>query len=450
MLLKPLTQKKYYLHWLLLLLLCQIKLSSAQQDSTLSYFSLPVKLAYSDLNHIIDRNTVSGILYKDLSLNDNNQDQTMLKVTKTGRLVCVGNDQSLDIGLPIKIWYLRKMGPLHVETEFEMTVNLNSTIDIGSQWNLVSSTKLRSYQITRAPEIKLIGTGIDISYLVKYSLDKSLPNILKLIDEEINKSTLIKERVAEAWSQIQQTYYLDTTNQVWLKIIPVKLFITPIKFYKHELMLQGAMAGHLHIGIGDTLNTTKQPFAKPSIQRKLKEQFSAAIKILLPYDELSRLATTYVKDTLFSISKRKSIGMNSVEMSYHTPEVQVKVDLVGALQGILLLRGLPAYNDSLQELYFENFDYALDSAKKIVQLSNQILQRRIRKLLEKSLHYNLSKPLGIYRASVEKFLAGYPVGALFKLRGKLSSFNLETIKADDHQLTMVLRITGKVGLEAQK
>ncbi len=74
-----------------------------RNDRFLSTVHIPVSIAMGDVERQINAQ-VSGLIYEDNSLDDNNRDQFMAKVWKRGTIIVDAQDSLFQFTVPLRIW----------------------------------------------------------------------------------------------------------------------------------------------------------------------------------------------------------------------------------------------------------------------------------------------------------------------------------------------------------
>ena len=283
---------KYFFIPLGLLLLAHINVTAADKnnESTESLISMPISLKFSQINTLIE-NQLDCILYNDFNNKQANNDDTHIKVEKIGILNITGLKSGLKIELPLRIYFLKKLGFFEIKTDFDLTVVLNSSIAIGNKLNIITHTKVINYSITRDPIIGLGGADINIKYIVQLGLDHSLNSIVKEIDNSFAQNDMLFKKAAEMWQYIQQAVIIDSTLGSWIKISPRAVYVEPITIYYDQLRLNAALASEVYTGIGNIPNSALIPFKQIDLKNKLEDYFSLNANIDLPLNDLANYAT---------------------------------------------------------------------------------------------------------------------------------------------------------------
>lgn len=174
----------------------------------LSVIALPVTISYQTLRQQI-HNSFSDVLYEDLSFENNNTDQIMLRITRKDTIGVSPAENRLQLDAPLHVWLVyrfrtRILGlPLEqlVEKQFDAHVKITSLIQLNTQWQVVSQTQTNIH--TRLlPQINIAGLVIDINKILEPVINAQEKRIDKLIDEGLPTWINIKPLAVEQWQAL--------------------------------------------------------------------------------------------------------------------------------------------------------------------------------------------------------------------------------------------------------
>ncbi len=406
-----------------------------------SYISLPIAMKFSEIDNYIEKE-MKGVLYEDTSYTDHNNDNITARVKKNGAMNIIGLTDGILIDLPIRIWVSKRTSFYTLNTDFDVTLHIISRIGIGPQLNIVAKSVLRDYKITRDPVVKVGGTDIDIKYVVQFCMDWSLPDILKEVDKGLADNDGIKKQVQDTWKSIQAPVTIDTGIRSWVRIVPQTLYLEPLKYYRDEIYLNGALEANIYTGIGRPGYSQATPFKDVVFKQKLDDGFHVFIRIELPYYEISAVATKMFADTTFTFSKKKTIKVTGVNVTGNDTTITVAVSTEGSIKSVIQLTGTPAYSDSTGEFYLNGFDYNLEWGQTMLRLADVLFKERMRKAFDKAMHVSVKDQIATARKSTTVFLSDYKLYNKIMISGSLSQFRLSSVGSNSDMIYAIFEMGG--------
>jgi hypothetical protein len=424
----------------LLLIISKALAITGKQES--SYLSMPITIHFSEINGLIEKQ-MDCTLYNDNSYTDNNNDNTLIKVEKNGDIKIVGLKNGIQIELPIRIYYIHRLGFWDLKTDFDMTVVLNSSISLGNTLNILTKTKIQSYNITRDPILDLGGAGINIRYIVELCLNNSLQSIVKELDNSFANNNLIHQKASDLWQYIQQPAVIDTAIKSWIKIKPNNLYIAPIKIYYDQIQINAALESEVYTGIGAPPVMPLIPFKLVVIRNQLDDYFTIHANVDLPYLDLASYCSKLFADTTFHLTANKAFKVKRILIDGNGNSVSITVQTEGSLNSFVTFTGKPVYDASAEEFYLDSFTYSLKSSQLVLQLADRIFYEKFKKSFEKSLHYSMKEKLKEIHDAMAYYLADYKPNDKIKCSGNIDTLQLSNIGSDEQKIWMVFHLKGK-------
>ncbi len=428
---------------ILILILFLTPPSSAQS----SYFQFPVSVPYTWMDSYIDKE-MQGVLYADTSYADQSADHLKVSVRKIGKLSISGFTEYALVRMPLRIAISKELPLFNLNTDFDIELVLKTRISLDSTWHLRSATKVVEYTITRNPVLPLGGKTIDVKYLLKLALDGTLPKMVPAIDEAIYSSTVLRDQAASYWKQVQQPTMVDTSYKAWMSVTPISCGLAPVVFQSAVMQIHLSMNLQLMTCVGFKPamgKLTGLPNLK-SIQGG-EDRLQMRMPVWLSYPEISRQATAYLKDTVFQITKKRSIQVDSVGVESLEDKLRITVLTSGALRSSLVFEGRPMYDTLALRLSMYEFKYDFKTKQALPGLANRLFRSRIRKRMQDAFQYELTNDLNEYRRQANAYLKVYVYENQVKVTGELNSLNLKTFKVRPDYLMLMLDIEGKTQVQ---
>ncbi|WP_269221732.1 DUF4403 family protein [Flavobacterium sp. IMCC34518] len=422
-------------------------------NSSPSYINLPVSIKLKDIEN--QTNTLmNGLIYEDNTIEDDNIE---IKVWKQSP-VTITNDhgkegEKLKTVLPLKIWVKYRIGTktLGVDLYKTQEFNLNGVITLLSSvglnnWRLNSKTTLKSLDWVESPTMTVFGKNMPVTYLINPAVSIFKSKIEKSIDSAIEDSMDFKPNVMDALSKICSPMELSDAYKTWLRIIPIEVYSTNVKLKNDSFLLNMGMKCNMETLIG------KKPDSKFEANKitlkavdKIPEQISANIAAVSTYQEASKIMTTNFVGQEFG-SGSKKVKVQNVAIWHKDGKLVIALDLLGSVNGTIYLNGIPQYNETTKEIYFDKLDYVLDTKSRLMRTANWMAQGIILKKMEESCRYSIKQNLDEAKQSMMPYLKNYsPMPGVF-VNGKMEDIQFQKIQLTNQAIIAFIKIDGTINV----
>lgn len=420
---------------------------------TPSYINLPVSVKLKDIEN--QTNTLlSGLIYEDNKIED---DDIEIKVWKQAPIT-ITNDhgkegEKIKTVLPLKVWVKYRVGTktLGVELYKTQEFNLNGMVTLLSDvslvnWRLNSKTTLKSLNWVESPTMTVFGKNMPITYLINPAVSLFKAKIEKSIDSAIESSMDFKPNVLEAISKISSPFLMSETNKSWFKISPLEIYSTNAKLKNDSFLLNMGMKCYMETLIGNKPESKfdNNKFALKSVD-KIPEQISANIAAVSTYQEASKLINANFAGQEFG-SGSKKVKVQNVAIWHKEGKIVISLDLLGAVNGTVYLNGVPQYNDTTKEIYFDKLDYVLDTKSRLMRTANWLAQGIILKKIEQSCHYSIKQNLDDAKQSMMAYLKNYsPMPGVF-INGKMEDIQFQKVELTNQAMIAFIKVNGTINV----
>lgn len=418
-----------------------------------SFINLPVSIKLKDIENQTNI-LLNGLIYEDNKIEDDNIE---IKVWKQAPIT-ITNDHGKDgekikTVLPLKIWVKYRIGTKTMGVDLYKTqeFNLNGVITLLSSvslnnWRLSSKTTLKSLDWVESPTMTVFGKNMPVTYLINPAVSIFKSQIEKSIDTAIEDSMDFKPNVMDAISKICTPMELSEAYKTWLRIVPVEVYSTNAKLKNDSFLLNMGMKCNMETLIG------KKPESKFESNKivlkavdKIPEQISANIAAVSTYQEASRLMTVNFAGQEFG-SGNKKVKVQNVAIWHKNGKMVIALDLLGSVNGTIYLTGIPQYNDTTKEIYFDKLDYVLDTKSRLMRTANWMAQGIILKKMEESCRYSIKTNLDEAKQNMLVYLKNYsPMPGVF-VNGKMEDIQFQKIELTNQAIIAFIKINGTINV----
>ena len=421
--------------------------------NTPSYINLPVSIKLKDIEN--QTNTLlNGLIYEDNKIEDDNIE---MKVWKQAPIT-ITNDhgkegEKIKTVLPLKVWVKYRIGTKTMGVELYKTqeFNLNGVVTLLSSvslnnWRLSSKTNLKSLDWVESPTMTVFGKNMPVTYLINPAVSLFKSKIEQSIDSAIENSMDFKPNVMDAISKICTPFQMNEEYQSWLRIVPLEVYSTNTKLKNDSFLLNMGMKCNMETLIG------KKPDSKFDANKiilkaidKIPEQISANIAAVSTYQEASKLMTKNFVGQEFG-SGSKKVKVQNVAIWHKDGKMVIALELLGSVNGTIYLNGIPQYNETTKEIYFDKLDYVLDTKSKLMRTANWLAQGLILNKIEESCRYSIKQNLDDAKQSMMVYLKNYsPMPGVF-INGKMEDIQFQKIQLTNQAMIAFIKVNGTINV----
>lgn len=418
-----------------------------------SFINLPITIKLKDIENKTN-SILNGLIYEDNTIEDDNIE---IKIWKLAPITIENSTKDADgkikTILPLKANVKYRIGTkkLGVELYTIKEFNLNGVITLVSEvnlenWKLSTKTKLESLDWNESPTMVLFGKNIPVTYLINSSVTLFKSKIEKKIDESIAKSMDFKPNVLNALEKISIPFQMSEQYESWLRLTPIEIYSTNTKLKDQTIQLDMGIKCAMETLIG------KKPETKFNANTivlkavtKIPNQITANITAVSNYDEASKIMTKNFSGQEFGSGKKK-IKVQNVSIWHKNNKMVIALDVLGSINGTIYLTGLPQYNETTKEIYFNQMDYALETKNKLLQTANWLAQGYILNKIQTNCHYSIQTNLDEGKKSMMSYLKNYsPMPGVF-VNGKIEEIQFKKIQLTNQAIIAFLKINGEVNV----
>lgn len=352
-----------------------------------SSITMPVTIPLSEISNMINA-SVKDLIFQDDSYTDNNNDQFKVKVWKTRPIRLVGGtNQNILIEVPLKIWAEKGIGTLGVysyqNTTFETVMSFNTTLSFNNNWTISTNTQPNGFRWVTKPVLDYGKIQIPITSLVEKSLREQQGKFAKTIDQQMTAQLNFQQYAVMAWNVFSQPFNISEEYNTWLKISPVSVNITPLKFYGNEITT------NIGMDIYSETFTGSKPGASPNIKSvsnfnivpALADKFLLQTTANVPFSEATNIARNMFMNKEYDVRGSK-VKIKDVRVYGAEGRVIVEAETEGYVTGKALISGIPVYDEMKKKIVLSNTKFNLRTANILQKTATLLFKGKIVKMIE--------------------------------------------------------------------
>lgn len=403
---------------------------------------MPVTIPLSEISNMIN-SSVKELIYQDDSYTDNNNDQFKVKVWKTRPIRLVGGtNQNLLIEVPLKIWAEKGIGTLGVytyqNTTFETVMYFNTALSFKNNWTITTNTQPNGFKWVTKPVLDYGKVQIPITSLVEKSLKEQQLKFCQTIDQQMATQLNFQQYAVMAWNVFSQPFNISEEYSTWLKISPVNINITPLKFYANQI--------DTNIGIdiySETFTGSKPESSQPiktvsnfNTIPVLADKFSLQTTANIPFSEATNIARKTFLDKEFDVRGSK-IKITDIKVYGLENRIMLEAETDGYVKGKALISGIPVYDEVKRKIVLSDTKFNLRTSNILQKTATLLFKGKIIKMIEEEYGIPTQELEETSRKSIEAaFNKEYYKG--LNMRGKVFSLKPTSILLNPSGITAVI------------
>jgi hypothetical protein len=395
---------------------------------------------------------LTGLIYEDDNIED---DDITVKIWKLAPITITKDDhisgERIQTIIPLKAMVTYRIGTKTMGVELYSTreFNLNGVITLTSNvsltnWQLKTKTELKSLDWNEPPTMSLLGKNIPITYLINPAIKLFKSKIEKKIDDAVSKSMDFKPNVLDALEVICNPFRMNEDYDSWLRIVPIEIYSTAAKLKEDSFVLQMGMKCTMETLIGaqpESKFEATKIILKPVL--KVPNQINANIVAVSSYLDASRIITKNFRGQEFG-SGGKKITVQNVSIWHKGGKMVIALEVLGSVNGVLYLSGLPKYADEKKEIYFEELEYILDTKNKLIRTANWLAQGAILSKIKQNCRYSIKSNLDEGKKNIMNYLNNYcPMQGVF-VNGKMDDIQFKKIQLTNNAIIAFIAVSGEI------
>ncbi len=416
-----------------------------------SVVNIPIEIP---LQLVADRinKQFSGLLYDDDSFTRPSNDDLKLKVYMNKKIGLEARGNELKFTIPLSIyatgrWSACAICPeLQRQTAFDIDVFLRSGIRIGKDYAFRLNTSADGFEWTSPPVVNVGPLRIPIGSLLEGVLNEQLKQIAAEIDKNVNGQVNLKAGLQSLWDMTAEPFLLDDSTETWLSVKPQKLMLSPIDGNNKRIRLNIGISALVQTFTGSrpqTLPPGKMPDLILGVPAD--DSFNLNIHSGISFDKTTRLAAAALRGYEFS-KGRKKVKVEDVFVFGKGERAYIRLLLSGSLRGEIFLTGIPKFDSTTEELYFEALSFDLNTRNAMLGSAAWLLNGMIEQKLQRQLRFSFKPELNQIRADLSNKIGNFSYSDLLTIKGTLNNFMLRDIFVQDDGFALVFDATGKAAI----
>ena len=420
----------------------------------MSELPLQVELDVKKLEASINKK-MNGLIFDGSNLG--NKDVTV-KVWKAQNFTFSINNNVIEYRVPLKVWTrfawkVEKFGYTigdQYEANGSIALTYKTTISIDKNWKLVSKTAASGYEWIETPKLNVVGVTVPVTPIASLALSQCDKLISTQIDKSLTEMVDLKKYISQAWIEAQKPRQVNADNNLWIRITPKDLFVSPFTTTANKLNLAVALNAQIESFMG------AKPEANPLVELppfkmvvKPAQQFNLNVAVDVTFEKIAELAKAQLLGKTFEQAGKK-ITITDLSLFGSAGKAIFIADVNGSLKGRIYFTGKMIYNAEKMAVEITEPEFDLKTSDALVKSAGWLLHGMILKQLTPYLTYPVKNNLDAVKLQVNQMLANYTVMDGVVLQGKLNSLNVTDLSLIPGAVRIQANVKGNIALRVQE
>jgi hypothetical protein len=418
-----------------------------------SEIPLQVELDVKKLEAAINKK-MNGLIFEGTNLSDKD---LSVKVWKAQNFTFNINNNVIEYRVPLKLWTrfawkVEKFGYSvgdNYEANGSIALTYKTTISIDKNWKLVAKTTGSGYEWLETPKLNVVGVNVPVTPVASLALSQCDKLITAQIDKTLAETVDLKKYVNQAWNESQKPRQVSTENNVWLRITPKDVYVSPFTTTNNKLNLAVALYAQIESFMGS------QPAANTAIAlppfkyvNRPAQQFNLNIGADVTFDKIAEIAKKQLQGKTFT-QGNKAITITDLSLFGSEGKAVFIADVIGSLKGRIYFTGNMTYNAEKTAVEITEPEFEVKTSNALVKSAGWLLHGMILKQLTPYLTYSIKDNLDKMKLDVNQMLGNYTIMDGVSLQGKLNSVSVTSLSLVPGAVRVQANVKGNIGLKVQ-
>jgi len=404
-----------------------------------------------NLETAINRN-LNGLIYEGSNISDKD---LSIKVWKAQNFTFSIKNNVIEYRIPVKIWSrftwkVQKFG-LSVGDSYEATgtiaLNYKTTLSIDKNWKIVAKTTSSGYQWIETPRLNVVGVSVPVTPIASFALSQSDKKINEQIDKILAQSVDLKKYVTDIWSQAQDPMQVNTEYNLWLRILPKDIYVSPFTTNQNKLNLAISLHAQIESFMGaKPLALAKTPLPDYKVVLHPAQQFNLNIATDVTYEKMAEEANKELLGKTFTEGNR-SITITGLSIYGSEGKPVFVADVTGSLKGRIYFTGKLVYNKENTSVEVAEPEFDVKTKNSLVKSANWLMHGFILKKITPYLTYSVKDDLEKGKNQANNMLNSYKITDGASLQGKLNTIEVKQLDLVPGALRIQSNVKGSVSLK---
>ncbi|HEY6915959.1 MAG TPA: DUF4403 family protein, partial [Paludibacter sp.] len=305
------------------------------------------------------------------------------------------------------------------------------------------------YEWIETPRLNVVGVNVPVTPVASLALSQCDKLISAQIDKSLAEAIDLKKYVTQAWSEVQKPRQVSAENNVWLRITPKDIYVSPFTTTNDKLNLAVALYAQIEsfMGAQPAANTA---VALPQFKyvNRPAQQFNLNVGADVTFDKIAELAKKQLQGKTFSQGS-KTITITDLSLFGSEGKAVFVADVIGSLKGRIYFTGNLTYNTAKTAVEITEPEFDVKTSNALVKSAGWLLHGMILKQLTPYLTYPVKDDIEKMKVDVNKMLGNYSIMDGVSLQGKLNNLSVTNLSLVPGAVRIQANVKGNIALKVQ-
>jgi hypothetical protein len=346
----------------------------------------------------------------------------------------------LQVGLRMKGW-VQGMASCGVAPESYRRARLGLQAEVGitPDWGLDLRITPDEPQQLDPCQVTLL--GYDITDKVLAGMKDNLLKAARSMEQQLRDSSLVRQKVENAWLQAQQP--VELSPGVHLLLNPERVRLSPWRSEGDTLTITPEIQVRPALTLGTAPMVPYRPLPPLDLSpAPIQPGFQLRVEADLGFGQATAQLARQMVGQRFQTEKG-TFDVQSVAVRGAAGKVLLEIGLTGRVDGKLTLTGQPRFDPESGTIRLEGLDYTLESSSWITRLGVWLFRGSLRQTLNEKCSWFMDKSFQDLKAQAQAGL-NRELGPGLSMSGTINGFTLDQIQVQDDRLSLVANLEGQV------
>jgi hypothetical protein len=226
---------------------------------------------------------------------------------------------------------------------------------------------------------------IPITSLVENSLKEQQTKFCATIDEQMKTQLNFQQLAVTAWNIFSQPFDVSDDYKTWLKITPLSVNLTPLKFYGNEIDT------NIGLDVFSETFTGLKPEKSPIVSAignfnfipKLQNAFNLNTTANIQYEAATKIAEQTFLNKKYDFREGKSeITITGIKVYGDENRLMIEAQTSGTINGTSFISGIPVYDELKHKIVLSDTKFKLKTSNIFQKTLTLLFQNKIVKMIE--------------------------------------------------------------------
>ncbi len=414
--------------------------------SATSKINLPILIDLIEMEKTINRK-ITGTIYEDLDMSNNDNDQLMVKAVKSQDITIKSYNQNIQYKVPLKLWIKKGvMGMTDIEAEGEIAIVFSTNFSVQNDWTMKTETSVLYHDWISAPVMKTRLVDIPIRYVADIVLNRSKAKLSTAIDNQVKQTMDLKKTVNDVWTSIQTPQLMSEDYKAWSKITPKEISMTPFLTQNNDLKTVFSVIANTDIQFGDAPKfRANSTLPNLSYIPQGSDDFNINLVTDISFSEAEAIAKNKMVGQTFG-SGKQAITVEDILIFGQNDNLIIHTKVKGFFDGNVYMKGKPVYNPTTQAVEISNLDFELNTKNFLAKSANWLFHKGLVNKMNDAMKFPVADKINEAQTDAQKKLENYAINNNITLKGKIEKTAISDLLIIPEGIRCVIQSDGRLNI----